>query len=113
MVKIMLPIRKTESLVSEIGLLFSQSLPLQIFDFDLVFEYALTFENLISSNSYSRHIKLPERIKEYMVHYSISDKFASYLNYSKYGAITLLMICCITGRFEGFCSCSYSSCSAI
>jgi hypothetical protein len=56
-----------EAPLSEIGLPFSQTVPLQLFGFYLVLGIMLHLR------SHSKHIKLPERNKALMVHYSINN----------------------------------------
>jgi hypothetical protein len=48
------------------------------------------FEIITSTNSHTRHIKLPEHIKILMVHDIINKKYGSYLKYPIYGAFTLI-----------------------
>jgi hypothetical protein len=65
--------------------------------FWLLFSFLIfaAFEVMISNNYDTRHIKLPERNKVLMVRESVNNnnnnKSGSYLEYSKYGAFTLII----------------------
>jgi hypothetical protein len=55
----------------------------------LIFRIHAAVEIILSINSHTRNIKLPERSKVLMVHDYVNKNYGSYLKHSKYDAFTL------------------------
>jgi hypothetical protein len=104
----MLPIRDKEPLLSETGLSYSQTLPLKLFGFYLVFLVHAAFEIIVCTNTHTRHIKPSELNKLLMVHDYINQKYGSYLKYLKYSAFTLPGAFCVGVKWPG-CGADHSS----